>query len=110
MVGLRGVRTANFSTRLRKSGGTSVVRGRTKHAKSVEKLGSDLVGSRFFQNGETGCFCKNLDLLYPWLGMVENRMALPLEQKSISEVVTKRKPSLCNDDEIKPEKKRKLGN
>ena len=99
----------HFSTRVRKSGGTSVVRGRTKHAKSVEKLGSDLVGSRFFQNGKTGCFCENLDLLYPWLGMVENRMAMPLEQKSISEVVTKRKPCLCND-EVRVEKKRKLGN
>ena len=51
-----------------------------------------------------------MDSLFPWEGMVKNGMARPLEQKSISEVVTKRKPSLCNDDEIRVEKKRKLGN
>ena len=83
--------------------------GRTKHAKSVEKLGSNLVASRMFRNGEAGCFCTEINDLYPWGEMVKNQMALPLVERSVSEVVTKRKPSLCGEDR-RMAKKRKLGN
>ena len=96
--------------RVRESDGPKIVRGKTEHAQSLEKLGSNLVGSKYFEDGEVGCFCKELDPLYPWEGMVKHKMAVPLEHKSICEVVTKRKPSLCSDDEVRVEKKRKLGN
>ena len=99
----------HFSTRVRRVGGPKPVSGKTKHARSVEKLGSNLVASRMFQNGETGCFCTKMDDLYPWGEMVKSQMAMPLVQKSVSEVVTKRKPSLCGEDP-RMAKKRKLGN
>ena len=87
----------HFSTRVRVLGSTPV-NGRLQKANAVEKICSKLVGSRPFQDGEEGCICKNMNKLYPWAEMVRAQLAVPLVEKSVSEVVTKRKPSLVNDD------------
>ena len=47
----------HFSTRVRVLGSTPVS-GRMQKANAVEKIGSKLVGSRPFQDGEAGFICK----------------------------------------------------
>ena len=99
----------HFSTRVRVVGGPKPVSGRTKNASTIEKIGSNLVGSRPFQDGEDGCICKGMNRLYPWAEMVRGQLAVPLVERPICEIVTKRKPSLVGID-VRFEKKRKLGN
>ena len=87
----------HFSTRVRVLGSTPVS-GRMQKANAVEKIGSKLVGSRPFQDGEAGCICKNMNKLYPWAEMVRAQLAVPLVEKPICELVTKRKLSLVGID------------
>ena len=87
----------HFSTRVRVLGSTPIS-GRLQRANAAEKIGSKLVGSKPFQDGEVGCVCKNMNELYPWAEMVRAQLAVPLVVKSVAEIVTKRKPCLVNDD------------
>ena len=87
----------HFSTRVRVPG-TIPISGRLQRSSAVERIGSKLVGSKPFQDGEEGCVCKNMNELYPWLEMVQAQLAMPLVAKSVAQVVTKRKPCLVNDD------------
>ena len=99
----------HFSTRVRVLDGPTPVSGRMRNANTVEKIGSNLVGSRPFQDGEEGCICKGMNKLYPWAEMVRAQLAVPLVERPICEVVTKRKPSLVGID-TRFDKKLKLGN
>ena len=87
----------HFSTRVRVLG-TTPISGRLQRSNAVEKIGSKMVGSKPFQDGEEGCVCKNMNELYPWAEMVRAQLAVPLVVKSVVQVVTKRKPCLVNDD------------
>ena len=73
---------------------------------------SDVVGSKYFCDGEAGCFCKDFDPLYPWLNMIKAGTTVALVEKTVNHAVTnKRKQKMvsCSSEETVSKKKRKTG-
>ena len=79
----------HFSTRMKVEGGKAPIRWKSKPGENAD---SDLVGAKYFVDGEDGCICKSFNPLYPWLGMVEAGLTVPLVNKTEKHaVIVKRK-------------------